>query len=193
MSILLICMDTARARSVATSAERALARGHVVFLITAEARGWPDLDPRVQLIDLGGIQASEPLLRLERLVTVRIPRKLFAVVLTALAAVERTAMRRLARHAAGAVRHVAAAYDRAAGKVHVRAFLPAYRRVQPWLDSRATRRAVASRVALSGVEQIVVQDGGGLIVAERLLRAHPQLRVGFELAPPVAAAPTISA
>lgn len=188
MSILLICMDTARARAVHVSAERALARGHEVFLVTGEAASWAGLDPRVRVVGLGGIQAREPVVRGERLVLFRIPRKIFSVVLAVLGAPAGTALSRIADPVARGVRRAAATYEAAATAAHRRVFLPAYRRVQPRLVEAASRRAVAARVDLTAVQQVVVQDGGGLVVADLLVRSRPTLNVGFELAEAATAA-----
>lgn len=192
MSVLVICTDASRSRGVLTQCGWALDRGEQVTLLTAAADDWPaDIDPRLRVVEVGRDDALLAwLIRLEGALLGSLPRFLFAVVRTVSGWVARAGLGSVAAKATRGLERARRAQGRAASAVHRKVLARVYRLLRRRGLTANLRR---ESVDLSGVAQVLVQDAGGLVIADLLRREHPDLRFCLELAPPVAGAPTISA
>ncbi|TMQ89898.1 hypothetical protein ETD83_37830 [Actinomadura soli] len=135
--------------------------GAEVDVVTAESRGWGQLDERARLHLLDKAEARHPLPWLERTIVSRVPRALV------------WPLKRLGR--AGAV--LDRAQTRASGIVHRRLFLPFYRHVRPLLLIRIARRHVDRAIDMAKVSRVIVIDDTSVPFAWRLARKHPGLTV----------------
>lgn len=159
--VLLVAMNPDRRKRIIRLATYFLDEGAQVDVLTAERRGWKQLDERARLHRLDSAEARHPLPRLERLLVVRVPQ---------------LAVRPLAR-----LGRPGAALERVRGRlssaVHRRLFLPFYRHVRPLLLARIAQRRVMRDIDMTQVVRVVVADKDSVPLSWRLARKHPGVTV----------------
>lgn len=160
--VLILAMDPGSRRKKAVRlAAYFLDEGRDVDLVTAERRGWNNLDERTRVHRLDEAEGRHPILWLENTLVVRLPR---------------LAVRPFAR-----LGRLGASLDRmqrrVGGVVHRRLFLPFYRHIRPLVLARLARRRVLRGIDMAQVERVVVVDPTAVPLAWRLARLHPNVTV----------------
>ena len=178
---LVVSVTVRRRQGVIEDIRTILDSGARVTFLCMRASEWPELDGLVQFVEIEGAEASHPVLRLERGVTVRLPNLFLRYVAAA--------GRRVARLPGGATpAHVAVEgakearlhYMRLARAYHGRIFMRGYRAVRPWVVWRSTRGLIPA-VDLASVDLVLLSDAQAVSIGWHLARQRPDVPVAFTL------------
>jgi len=142
-----------------------------VDLLLAEESSTEDveLDPRVNVRKVLGVEADLPVRRFEKIILYTIPGKLLGK------ARSLTTGRPLLRPldlALGATRHGQRWVSR---KIHRKLYWPVFKVMRPWIMARKGRRAVQA-FDPAGADRIVAADAAAVPLGWRLARRYPGVR-----------------
>ncbi|NYI08477.1 glycosyltransferase [Allostreptomyces psammosilenae] len=175
--VVLLALNTQRARRIKNHAAYLVARGVAVDLVTVHADPWRELglDPRVRIFTLREGEGRHPIPRGERLLAYRVPRKALALLRTRVDATPR------GRRVELAAAVLEMAHTRVADAFHRKLFIRAYRVIRPYLLWRVARAHVLERLRAERADLVVVCDANAIPIGWHLARRHPELEVSLSL------------
>lgn len=149
-----------------------LDEGHEVTLATLNSDKWPDLDARVQVVQLRAAELRHPIPAIEEFLLFKGPRKAF----------------RFARRMGSRSVTLVAQVDRAqrawisrARRIHRTYWNPAYRPLRPWIIWRASRKEVLPVLSERGYDAIVLADAQAIPLGWHLYHDYSHPNVQFQV------------
>lgn len=181
MRVLMLALGASRRASVYSDSEFLLEHGADVVLVTPWAKWYPELDSRVEVLEVGPAERRHPILLAERAIGFRAPKALFELSRGMLHGVVRAAggsrprksvLRRLKR----AERNVRTWTSR----YHQSVFSRFYRKIQPTVYWRAAQRVLPPDL-VDSADLVLIMDPQAIPLAWHEARQHPDTTFSFTL------------
>jgi hypothetical protein len=170
---LMIAVTIDRRARVYADIDYLLNQGNDVTLLTLNLDTWPDLDPRVEVVQLRPAELKHPVPAIEEFLLFKGPRRSFRLAKRMVSDSEVMVSR---------IDRVQRAWMRRARHAHRSYWNPVYRPLRPWVLWRSSRKHILPELDLSRYDTVVVADAQAIPLGWHLSHDYGHGNVQFQVA-----------